>query len=715
MPSRCLPDPAEEIPVVPAKRVCVALAAGALTLWSASGFLTAQSEKSQDPQQPPRFRTEASFVRVDVYPVKNGMPMAGLTKEDFELLEDNVVQKIDTFEHIVVRPADSSARIDPGSQRDMLQAVSNPRNRVFVIFLDTPHVSVPSAHTINEPLIELIDRILGPDDLVGIMTPEMAATQVVFARKTQVIEESLRKNWAWGSRFTTLRDERETAYENCYPLLSKEQGQSSDLVKRLIARKRERASLEAMQDLVRYLRTLREERKAILTVTEGWLLYGEDRSLMKLREDPQLRWQEPVPGNDPITVGPNGKLTTKDPRQRSTGTLSKTECDADRLQLAMLDNKRFFRDLMGEANHANASFYPIDPRGLAAFDNPIGPEAPPPPVVDQAMLTTRLESMRTLALNTDGLAVVSSNNLRESLKRISDDLTSYYLLGYYSTNSRLDGRYRTLKVRVRQPGVDVRARPGYRAATADEVAAARNAADPPVPEATRAVLAAIDKLGSTRSAARFRLNGAAFVGATSTMWIAGELESSGGRPDAFAEGGTAEIEATFGVTSTTANATLKPGERTFLVSMAVPEGAVGDVIVRARLTPLDKSAVALTDGIKLPVGESTIQPLYFRRGPTTGNRVLPAADLRFSRTDRLRIELPVGAEVKAGAGRLLDRAGQPLQVPVTLSERVDQASGQRWIVADVVLGPLAQGDFGVEIGLVGAKSQNVVTAIRVVR
>ena len=49
------------------------------------------------------------------------------------------------------------------------------------------------------------------------------------------------------------------------------------------------------------------------------------------------------------------------------------------------------------ANHANASFYPIDPRGLPAFDNPIGPDAPPPITVDHAMLKARIEVMRTLA------------------------------------------------------------------------------------------------------------------------------------------------------------------------------------------------------------------------------------------------------------------------------------------------------------------------------
>jgi hypothetical protein len=177
-----------------------------LALAGAAGALaTAQTSTSpQDqPQQPPKFRVESNFVRVDAYPLKDGKPLFGLRAEDFEVLEDGVPQKIETFEHVVVRSAGSQdERLDPGSQREMLQATANPRNRVFIIFLDTPHVTVEGAHGINEPLIRLIDRILGPDDLVGVMTPAMAASQIVLGRKTQVIEESLRRNWAWGDRIT---------------------------------------------------------------------------------------------------------------------------------------------------------------------------------------------------------------------------------------------------------------------------------------------------------------------------------------------------------------------------------------------------------------------------------------------------------------------------------------------------------------------------------
>ena len=120
--------------------------------------------------------------------------------------------------------------------------------------------------------------------------------------------------------------------------------------------------------------------------------------------------------------------------------------------------------------------------------------------------------------------------------------------------------------------------------------------------------------------------------------------------------------------------------------------------------------------LQVETGPSAVQPLLFRRGVTTGNRVLPAADLRFSRTERVRLELPVEADAKPGAGRVLDRAGQPMQVPVTVGERLDEATGQRWITADVVLAPLAGGDYAIEVEVVGAsRSQRIISAIRVVR
>jgi hypothetical protein len=98
--------------------------------------------------------------------------------------------------------------------------------------------------------------------------------------------------------------------------------------------------------------------------------------------------------------------------------------------------------------------------------------------VDAAILRSRHDALQELALNTDGLALLNSNDLGKQLRRVSDDLTSYYLIGYYSTNTKLDGKYRTITVRVKQPGVEIRARKGYRAPTQADVAAAAAVATP---------------------------------------------------------------------------------------------------------------------------------------------------------------------------------------------------------------------------------------------
>ena len=75
--------------------------------------------------------------------------------------------------------------------------------------------------------------------------------------------------------------------------------------------------------------------------------------------------------------------------------------------------------------------------------------------------------------------------------------------------------------------------------------------------------------------------------------------------------------------------------------------------------------------------------MVWRRGPSTGPRHLQTADFRFSRSERIRLELATTVPGSAAA-RLLDRAGQPIQVPVEVSARPDDSGQFRWIVADAV-------------------------------
>ena len=121
----------------------------------------------------------------------------------------------------------------------------------------------------------------------------------------------------------------------------------------------------------------------------------------------------------------------------------------------------------------------------------------------------------------------------------------------------------------------------------------------------------------------------------------------------------------------------------------------------------------LTDTARVQVKEGTTlgEAVLWRRGPTTGPQYVRTADPRFQRSDRLRLELATIARAPATA-RLLDRNGNPLQVPAQVSEREDPSSNFRWIVVDALLAPFANGDYAVEV--VQGESRQV-TGFRVVQ
>jgi len=579
--------------------------------------LAASLAQAQAPQQPrPRFRTETNFVTVDVYATRNGVAVQDLAREDFEVSEDNTPQAIESFEHIVVNPAGPQAGlIEPSSPSQANQLAADPRRRVFVIFLDTHSVPYEGSHAIKEPLIYLMQHVLGEDDLVALMTPDMSTDQLTFGRRTQVIEQGLREKWYWGRRDTLGLDEQEQMYDDCFPLLPGEPGQWSKVAREMIMRRRERVTLDALRDLVRYMGALREGRTAVITVSDGWLLYRPDPSLETPRKTVGGRDADPPAGAQPPPgVGSGGTLTTNPGANPYPN--DRTVCDRDRMDLAQSDDDQYFKTIYGDANRANVSFYTIDPRGLVVFDTPIDQKVPLQ--VDSTMLHQRHDTLRTLATATDGLAMLDNNDLRQQLTKVTDDMTSYYLLGYRSSNGALDGKYRAIKVRSKRPGIEIRSRHGYTAPTAAEVAAARTAASAPVPEATAALNKA---LGTIETDVRAQ-----------------------GRPT-----------------------TRGPGE-----------------------------------------------PLIFHRGPSTGNQLQPSPGRVFPRSDRIRLELEAAAGTPGWTGVVLDRTGSKTPIPVSAGERIDAATGQRWLTADVTLAPLGAGDYVVELTVAqGTESKKTLVAIRV--
>ena len=89
----------------------------------------------------------------------------------------------------------------------------------------------------------------------------VAAGDITFARKTTIIERILQREFAWARpERLVVNDDKDRLYGTCYPM---------DIAQQLIDRRREKLSLDALQDLVVYLQGVRDERKAVITISDA--------------------------------------------------------------------------------------------------------------------------------------------------------------------------------------------------------------------------------------------------------------------------------------------------------------------------------------------------------------------------------------------------------------------------------------------------------------
>ncbi len=144
-----------------------------------------------------------------------------------------------------------------------------------------------------------------------------------------------------------------------------------------------------------------------------------------------------------------------------------------------------------------------------------------------------------------------------------------------------------------------------------------------------------------------------------------------------------------------ARAHIAPGTTSALVPI-LPTQALppGDYTMRVK-SQSPSGAETMSMPVTLPAAPQSSGAVFIRRGPTTGNKELPTADLRFRRSERVRVEVPSAVDVTSA--RLLDRTGKVLAaVPVTASTRTD-ADGTRWATGELLLAPLGPGDYVIEV------------------
>jgi hypothetical protein len=219
----------------------------------------------------------------------------------------------------------------------------------------------------------------------------------------------------------------------------------------LKTRYRADATYTVLGDLVAQLGSLRQERKNIVLATNLLPRWREDHTVLNAR-GPMV----------PRTGIANGRVTTDERAANAYANGDRGQaCVAEFQRLSMIDFEPRYWRLLNDARQQNVSFYVITPGGLQA-----------PVLHSQVQAVQRNNAdLRALAENTDGVAVTDTNDLNAGMRRIADDLAGYYLLGYYSTNTKFDGTVRKITVRTKADRKPVRARREYRAPTEAEIAA----------------------------------------------------------------------------------------------------------------------------------------------------------------------------------------------------------------------------------------------------
>lgn len=110
------------------------------------------------------------------------------------------------------------------------------------------------------------------------------------------------------------------------------------------------------------------------------------------------------------------------------------------------------------ANRANTTLYTLDPRGLVGMPDL---DETVDPVQWGDYIRKSQDSLRVLADETGGFAIVNQNDFDKAIKRIDNESSDYYVLGYYSKNPDITKRRRQIQVKVTRKNVDVWSRKEY--------------------------------------------------------------------------------------------------------------------------------------------------------------------------------------------------------------------------------------------------------------
>jgi VWFA-related protein len=645
----------------------------ALVLAQAAGKPPA-TPPAQDPQQPV-FRTRVDSISVDASVTdKNGQPVIDLKAEDFEIREAGKLQTVETFRLIQIpenEPVGVEAAQPILSESQMARETANPENRLFIIFLDDYHTRKGNSLHVRQQLASFVST-LGPHDLVALMYPLSPASTAIFSREHEGTAQGIMHFIG-----RKMEYDPQNAYERQFvnqPPEVQEQIRN-DLV------------IGTMKSTCSMLSTLREGRKTVVYVSEG------------------------LSGNVPMGAHTTG---TGFPSRPTTLTPAQQQAIANQ-QLSQeffntTDLLSRMRDVFSICSRSNTSIVALDPRGLATGE--FGAADQVSQDQDRRALQDTTDTLRILADETNGRAIIGTNDPLPALKKMVHELSAYYLLGYTSTLAPRDGKFHEIQVKVNRKDVEVRAKKGYWAYTEDEVKKAAAGPKPGPPEEIAEALGELAGVVEPTSHHRVGLWIGAVRGDTERPQITVVWEAAAGSPDTPAD----RVERVSLTVTAAGGEVLFQGPvardqavytPTGRVTFAAPAGPmrIKMAVENVRGQRLDNEDITEVVPDLTTAAATITAPQVFRARTAlditrlrTSTTALPTVTRQFSRTERLFLRFeaygPAGTLPEVSM-RWLNKMGDPLGTPppVALANKPNPNQFE----TDISLAPFPSGDYLLEI------------------
>ncbi len=412
--------------------------------WSTATLVALTAGLSaQTPAQPPQnsattqeratFKVSVDLVTNDIIVRdEKGNFIPDLKKEDFEIFEDGVKQDITSMTVVTGgRVTNVMAPPPPPPPEGIVLPPSRPRNdvsgRILLFFVDDLHLQFHNTGRVRDLFKRISKELVHEGDMFGIVSSGPSSIAIDMTYDKTRLDEAIKK--MAGS---------ELKPSDIIQGASGAEGPSE-------VRYRAHVAFSTVNDLLNNLDSVHNRRKALIYVSDGYDFNPfQDARLGLMDPNSPFAQNEFAKNQNQVNAqnSANGSSPQTDPFTQQQKQ-SETFADAD---LA-----RELGELTRQANRSNVTMYTIDPRGLVGMGD-IDEQVDPSQWNEYVRKSQ--DSLRVLAEETGGIAVVNQNDFSKALKRIDAETSDYYVLGYYSKNPDATKRRRQVDVKIARQGAN---------------------------------------------------------------------------------------------------------------------------------------------------------------------------------------------------------------------------------------------------------------------